>query len=84
MFVCLLNVSKIEKKAINRPVDRAYKTQNPVYPSANFHYCPVYLLTFAYSNGHSANDLHVADAIAPKITLYYIPPVNGIVFNVAS
>jgi hypothetical protein len=38
----------------------------------------------AYSKGHSAIDLHVAEVIAPAITLYYIPPVKGIVFFIFS
>jgi hypothetical protein len=37
----------------------------------------------AYSKGHSTIALAVAEAIAPMITLNYIPPEKGIVFFVA-
>ena len=61
--------SSIMKYEFISPKVRMYSTLNPVYPLDSFHVYPVYLLTFAYSNGHSTIALHVADVIAPKITL---------------
>ena len=57
------------KNAIKSPIDRVYRIPKPVKPSATFHVYPVYLLTLAYSKGHSTIDLHVADVIAPIMTL---------------
>ena len=51
---------------------------NPLKASDMTHDCCVYLLVFAYSNGHSMTERTTPPQNPPKGVRHSIPPENGI------
>ena len=52
-LVCLLRLSTWQKYQVIMNVDLIYCGKNPLYAPLNSQTYPVYLLTLAYSKGHS-------------------------------
>ena len=58
-------------------VDLGYNVEKPLKTSFRTHFYPVYILTFAYSKGHSIKLLTVPESKPPAKTLSSNPPVIG-------